>query len=137
MIDNRTGPYAVLLLRVSMGIMFLAHDALKVFVFTLAGTVRYFGTLGLPPWIAYSVMVLELVLGIALILGVWARLAALVGIPHLLGTILFVHGAKGWAFSAPGGGWEFPAFWAVALLAVALLGDGAHALVRTPLVSQR
>ena len=31
-------------------------------------------------------------------------------------------------FSAPGGGWEFPAFWAVALVAQALMGPGAFAL---------
>jgi putative oxidoreductase len=104
----------------------------KYFVFTPAGTVRFFGTLGFPPWVAYAIMALELVAGLALILGVWTRIVALVMIPHLLATILLVHGSKGWVFSAPGGGWEFPAFWALALLALALLGDGAHALVRTP-----
>lgn len=131
-IDTATAPYAALLLRVCTGAMFLAHDALKLFAFGPAGTVRFFGTLGLPPAVAYLAMVLELVGGIALILGVWARLVALVLIPHLLATIWFVHGAKGWLFSAPGGGWEFPAFWAAALLALALLGDGAHALAPTP-----
>ena len=99
-----------------MGVMFLAHDALKLFVFGPAGTVRYFGSLGLPPALAYVAMALELVGGIALILGVWTRVVALVLIPHLLATIWFVHGALGWQFSAPGGGWEFPAFWAAALL---------------------
>ena len=131
-IDSATAPYAALLLRVCMGVMFLAHDALKLFVFGPAGTVRFFGTLGLPPAVAYLAIALELVGGIALILGVWARLVALVLIPHLLATIWFVHGVKGWVFSAPGGGWEFPAFWAAALLALALLGDGAHALAPTP-----
>lgn len=109
-IDSATAPYAALLLRVCMGVMFLAHDALKLFVFGPAGTVRFFGTLGLPPAVAYLAIALELVGGIALILGVWARLVALVLIPHLLATIWFVHGVKGWVFSAPGGGWEFPRF---------------------------
>jgi putative oxidoreductase len=39
-----------------------------------------------------------------------------------------VHGAKGWPFVNEGGGWEFPAFWAVALIVQALLGSGAYAL---------
>jgi putative oxidoreductase len=137
MIDPRTAPYAALLLRLGMGVLFLAHDALKVFVFGPAGTIRFFGGLGLPPAVAWLAIVLELVAGVALILGVWTRVVALVMIPHLLATIWFVHGSKGWLFSAPGGGWEFPAFWALALLALALLGDGAHALVRSPSLAGR
>ncbi|MES1149639.1 MAG: LysR family transcriptional regulator, partial [Bradyrhizobium guangdongense] len=46
----------------------------------------------------------------------------------VLGAIFTVHGASGFFFSNPKGGWEFPAFWAIALLAQALLGDGAYAL---------
>ena len=55
----------------------------------------------------------------------WISLAL---VPILLGSIIFVHGANGWLFSAPNGGWEFPAFWAVALIVQALLGDGAFSL---------
>jgi putative oxidoreductase len=39
-----------------------------------------------------------------------------------------VHGGNGFFFTNAGGGWEFPAFWAIALLVQALLGDGAYAL---------
>ncbi len=49
--------------------------------------------------------------------------------PILLGAIYAPHGAAGF-FSNQGGGWEFPAFWAVALVVQALLGDGAFALGR-------
>lgn len=49
-------------------------------------------------------------------------------IPILLGAIATVHGSAGFFFNNPNGGWEFPAFWAVALLVQAGLGDGAHAL---------
>jgi putative oxidoreductase len=121
-----------LLLRLSMGIMFLAHAGLKLFVFGLAGTVRFFDTLGLPPALAYFAIALEVIGGLTLILGIWARAAALILTLHMLAIIWFVQGSKGWVFSAPGGGWEFPAFWAVALLALALLGDGAYALAPTP-----
>ncbi|MBR0716818.1 DoxX family protein [Bradyrhizobium liaoningense] len=128
MIDSRTAPYAALVLRVALGVLFLAHSSLKLFVFTPAGTAKFFGSLGLPGELAYLVIAIEVLSGIALILGVWTRYAALAGIPILLGAIFTVHGASGFFFSNPKGGWEFPAFWAIALLAQALLGDGAYAL---------
>lgn len=53
---------------------------------------------------------------------------ALLGVPLLLGTIVSVHGANGFGFSNPGGGWEYPALWAVLLIVQSLLGDGALAL---------
>lgn len=73
-------------------------------------------------------MTLELLLGVTLTLGIYARWLALLGVPLLLGTIVSVHGANGFGFANAGGGWEYPAFWAVALLALSLLGDGALAL---------
>ena len=128
MIDSRTAPYAALVLRVTLGALFLAHAGLKFFVFTPAGTAKFFGSLGFPPELAYLVISVEVLSGIALILGVWTRWAALVGIPILLGAIFTVHGAAGFFFTNPKGGWEYPAFWAIALVAQALLGDGAFAL---------
>jgi len=128
MIKTATAPYAALLLRVSMGIMFLAHVGLKIFVFGLPGFVGYFGSLGLPAILAYAVVALELVGGIALILGIYAPLVALPLAVEMLGTIVFVHGGMGWLFVNKGGGWEFPAFWSVGLIALYLLGDGALAL---------
>ena len=69
--------------------------------------------------------------GLALLLGVYTRIVALAFVPLMLGTIAFAHGSKGFMFSNPGGGWEFFAFWTAALLAQALLGDGAFSLRRT------
>jgi putative oxidoreductase len=97
-------------------------------VFTPAGTAKFFGSLGFPPELAYLIMTVEVLSGVALILGVWTRYAALAGIPILLGAIFTVHGAAGFFFTNPKGGWEYPAFWAIALAAQALLGDGAYAL---------
>lgn len=128
MIKASTAPYAALLLRVSLGIMFLAHVGLKVFVFTIPGFVGYFGSLGLPAILAYAVVALEFFGGLALILGVYAPLVALPLALEMLGTIVFAHGANGWLFTNKGGGWEFPAFWMVGLIALYLLGDGAMAL---------
>lgn len=128
MIDVRTAPYAALLLRVSMGALFLAHAGLKIFVFTPAGTAAFFGSLGLPEWLAYFTIAWEVAGGLALILGVFPRLAALVMIPDLLGAIFTVHLSAGFFFNNPNGGWEYPAFWIAGLVALALLGDGAMAL---------
>ncbi len=128
MIDTRTAPIAIFLLRLALGILFLAHAGLKLFVFTPAGTAGFFGSLGLPGWLAYVTIAWEIAGGLALIVGVRPRLAALAMIPVLLGAIVTVHGAAGFFFSNPKGGWEFLAFWIVGLVAVALAGDGAYAL---------
>lgn len=128
MIDTRTAPYAALLLRLSLGILFLAHWSLKMFVFTPAGTAQFFASLGLPGPLAYLVMAIEFIAGVTLILGIGARFTALLGIPVLLGAIVTDHWANGFFFTDPKGGWEFPAFWIAALLVQSLLGDGALAI---------
>jgi putative oxidoreductase len=119
--------HAALILRVAMGIGFLAHAWLKIAVFTPAGTAQFFESLGLPGPLAYLVIFAELAGGIALILGLWTRWVSLALIPILLGAV-FAHWGAGFFFSNQGGGWEFPAFWAVALAVQALLGNGAYAL---------
>ena len=132
MIDASTAPYAALVLRVALGIMFLAHGLLKLLVFKPAGAYGYFKSLGLPGWLAYVTMACELGGAAALILGIVPRYVALLLIPLILGTIVTVHGKNGWTFSNKDGGWEFPAFWAVALFVLFLLGDGTWALVHSP-----
>lgn len=136
MTDTRTAPYAALLLRLSLGLLFLAHAGLKIFVFTPAGTAAFFGSLGLPGWLAYVTITWEVLGALALILGIWPRLAALAVIPVLLGALFTVHIHAGFFFNNPKGGWEFLALWIAALLALALIGDGAYALKPTPVGSR-
>lgn len=119
---------AALLLRVSLGIMFFAHAWLKIRVFTPAGTVKYFESLGIPGWFAYATIAAEIAGSALLILGIGTRWVALLLVPLILGTIVLVHGKAGWLFTNKDGGWEYPAFWAVGLLALAALGDGSAAL---------
>jgi len=126
--DTNNANLAALLLRVSMGILFLAHAGLKIFIFTPAGTAGFFESLGFPGPLAYLVIAAELLGGLALIAGIWTRWVSIALIPVLLGSIYAPHGAAGFFFSNPNGGWEFPAFWVVALAALALLGNGAYAL---------
>lgn len=128
MIDDRTAPYAALLLRLTLGGLFLAHAGLKLVIFTPAGTAKFFGSLGLPPALAYVTMAVEIIGGVALILGLWTRIVAVVLMPVLLGAIAMVHGPAGFFFTNANGGWEYPAFWTVALLVQTLLGSGAYAL---------
>ena len=75
---------AATVLRVSMGGLFLAHAWLKLFVFTLAGTVGYFESLGFPGFLAYLVIAAEVAGGLALIAGLWTRWVALALVPVLL-----------------------------------------------------
>lgn len=132
MIDSQTAPHGAFLLRVSLGVMYLAHSvALKLVTFGLPGTAAFFASLGLPGWTAYAVFAAEAVGGLALVLGVWSRAVAIALIPVLLGA-LWVHSGNGWVFSAANGGWEYPLFLIVVSAVVALLGDGAYALKRTP-----
>ena len=134
MIDVRTAPYAALVLRVSLGVMFLAHSLwLKGVVYTLPGTAAFFESIGLPGPLAYAVFVAEAVGGVMLITGVHARWAALTLLPILLGAT-WAHWSNGWLFTNPNGGWEYPLFLAAAALVQAMLGDGAHAL-RLPSLS--
>jgi len=133
MIDHRTAPYAALLLRVSLGVMFIAHGLLlKVFTFTVPGTVGYFESLGYPGLFAYLVILGEIGGGLALILGVWTRAVSLLLLPIMIGATA-QHVGAGWLFNAEGGGWEFPVFWMAALVVQALLGNGAWALNLTDL----
>jgi putative oxidoreductase len=66
--------------------------------------------------------------GCFLILGVQTRWVVLVLSPALLGAIIWVHAGNGWVFTAPNGGWEYPAFLIVVSIVQFLLGDGAYSL---------
>jgi len=117
--------YGATLLRVSLGTIFLAHSAyLKVFVFTVPGTVGFFESLGLPALAAYGVLAAEIVGGTLLILGVRVRETAAVLAVVSLGAT-WAHSGAGWVFSNEGGGWEYPLFLALACIAQMLLGAGA------------
>ena len=124
---DRTAPYAALLLRLSLGVLFLAHGLLKAFVFTLPGTAKFFESLGYPGALAYVVVALEIGGGLLLLAGMLRRTVSVAMIPILLGAWL-VHLPNGWLFSSSNGGWEFPALWLVLLVVQALLGPGAYAL---------
>ena len=124
---NDNHQYAALVLRLGLGVMFLAHGLLKVLVFTLPGTVGFFEQVGFPGWAAYIVTYAEIIGGVLLIAGFAVRAVSLALLPVLLGAV-YVHFGSGWLFTNPNGGWEYPAFLVVAAIAQALLGPGKFAL---------
>jgi len=132
---NKQVSYAALILRLTLGAMFVAHGLLKLVVFTLPGTVQFFTQIGFPGWLAYAVTAAEIGGGVLLLTGIATRQIALALTPVLLGAV-YVHAGNGWVFNSPNGGWEYPAFLAIAALVQALLGPGAFAL-RFPHIARR
>lgn len=116
---------AATILRVAFGGIILAHGLIKLIVFTPAGTAGFFESIGLPGLLGHVVMWAEIAAGVALIAGVAVRAASLALIPILLGAT-WAHFGAGFLFSNPNGGWEYPAFLAVAAVVQALLGAGAY-----------
>jgi putative oxidoreductase len=126
MIDSRTAPYAALVMRLALGIMFIAHGLTKVLVFTPAGTAGFFESIGFPGFLAYPVMAFEVIGGLMLVLGVYARWVAALAVVQLF-VAATVHFGNGWSFTNANGGWEYPVYLSATALVVALLGDGAMA----------
>jgi len=129
MIDTRFAPYGALVLRLGLGTMWIAHALLKVFVFTLPGTVAFFEKVGFWGPLAYAVVAAELAGGVAILAGVYGRYVSAALIPIMAGALM-THLPNGWVFSAAGGGWEYPAFLMLASAVHALIGDGAYAMSR-------
>ena len=118
MTTTQQSEYAALVLRLSLGIMYLAHGLLKLIVFTPAGTAGFFDSVGLPGWLTHPTIFAETI----------SRYVSLALIPALIGSIIFVHLSAGWLFSNQGGGYEYPLFLIAASVAQAFLGDGAFSV---------
>jgi putative oxidoreductase len=119
---NRAG---ATLLRISLGLMFIAHSVvLKYFMFTLAGTAQFFASIGLPAPLAYVVFAAEAIGGVLLVLGLQTRWVALSLIPVLIGAT-WTHIGNGWVFSNANGGWEYPFYLIVISMVVALQAETA------------
>ena len=98
--SHGTVPYGVALLRVSLGVMWIAHALLKLFVFTLPGTAQFFASVGFPGFLAYPVFAAELLGGLALVFGVYARQVSLALVP-VMAAAAWVHLPNGWVLPAP------------------------------------
>ena len=88
MTDHRLSSYGVLLLRLALGTMFIAHSVIyMLFTLTLSGTSKFFNSIGLPSWLAYATVLAEAIGGILLILGLarsWGELSGIAGTNDLV-----------------------------------------------------
>jgi putative oxidoreductase len=131
MIDQRTAPYAALLLRLALSFFFFAHLYRK---FAVTGYEEWFNgwiKAGYPAWTLYYTLVAEFAGAILLLVGVYSRYVALFALPLMIAVSQLWFSRKGFWFAD--GGLEFPLSWTVMLAVQALLGDGAYSLkVPTP-----
>ena len=131
-IDNRTAPYAALLLRLTLGIYAIAHIYWKFYIRPDGFDGWWNGLVmaGYPTWVIAYVLSGEFLGALLLIPGICTRWVALYAFPLIVGAAQFWAVRKGFFFTAAGS--ELPILWAVALLVQAGLGDGAFALVPSP-----
>src|SRR5690349_25112258 len=115
------------LVRVIVGIVFLVHGSQKLFVFGIHGITGGFTQMGvpLPTLSAPIVTFVEFLGGIALILGIFSRIAAILLAIDMCGAILFVHGKNG--FFLPNG-YEYPMLLLAANVAILIAGPGGYAI---------
>ncbi len=125
---EKYAPYAVVPLRVVVGLAFVFHGYGKLFG-GIAGTAGFFASVGIPAamFFAWVVALIEFFGGIALVLGLFTRYAAGLLSVVMLVAIFKVHLAKG--FSGPGG-YELPLVYLAGTLALFLRGAGVWSLER-------
>jgi putative oxidoreductase len=134
--DPKSVAIGITLLRLSLGTMWIAHALLKLFVFSLPGTAQYFQSVGFPSYFAYPIFAAELLGGLAILLGVYARQVSLLLTPIMI-VATWVHMPNGWVHTSVGGGWEYPAFLCAASIVLWLVGGGALNLRESRILTPR
>ncbi|GAA3429587.1 DoxX family protein [Streptosporangium sandarakinum] len=124
---DRIRPFALLLGRIGIGVIFLVHGWQKFTTMGISGTTAFFEQIGIPlPGLAApAVAVLEVVGGIAFIVGAALPVFGVLLALDMIGAIVFVHGANG--FAVDKGGYEFVLALAAAALVIGFSGGGALA----------
>jgi putative oxidoreductase len=120
-----------LVVRLTAGGMLLVHGIMKLTTTTVAAFAA--GSLarrGIEPSLplAYVVFFLETIGAVCIMLGLFTRFfAAAIGIQFLIITF-HAHWPQGFTWSR--GGWEYPLFWGLIILAIGLRGGGPYSLDR-------
>lgn len=118
------GDVALLLARVAIGFVLLAHGWQKYSEYTLDGTTAAFGDMGVPAPAAAALFatVVEIIGGLALIAGLLTPVAAAANIANLLGALVLVHAGNG--VFVENGGYELVLTLIAGLTVVLALGSG-------------
>ena len=128
MIEERSSRYAALLLRLTLGVFFIAHLYWK-FEILPGGVAKWWSgiqTNGYPWFVPWYVISAEFAGAVLLIPGIYTRWVSLYAIPLMIGATQFWWVRRGFYFTSAGG--ELPLLWAGTLLVQALLGDGPYAV---------
>ena len=125
---NETGAF---ILRISLGVMWIAHAGLKWFTFTIPGFAGWLESIGFSPLFAWPVFLAELIGGLMIFSGFYARHASLALIP-VMAVAMYSHLPNGWVHVSEGGGWEYPLFLIIASIVHVLIGDGRFTILPKP-----
>ncbi|HEY9480625.1 MAG TPA: DoxX family protein [Candidatus Paceibacterota bacterium] len=120
---RNTTDTALLLVRVGLALVFLAHGSDKLT--NMADTVAFFGTLGLSAFWAYLIASVEIIGGVAMLLGVWTGWAGVALAATMVGSIGLVKLSHGFI-----GGYEFDLMLFLSAIAISLSGPGAYTFKR-------
>ena len=121
-------PYTWPLVRVTVGLMLVPHGWMKLIGGGLEGTARFMAQIGLEPAypLARYIALLELGGGVLLALGLFTRPIAVLVVGFMAVSAYYVHAANGFLWIK--GGFEYPLFWGLVALAIAVRGGGPKSL---------
>lgn len=131
MAKNNLGNWSLTLLRAVMGVIFLYHGYLKLFVpGGFKGTIGFFAAIGipLPAYAALVVSLVEFIGGLSLILGMLTKWASLLLIIEMLVAFFKVHLKSGFLISPSSYGYEFVLLILAGLAVILASGAGKLSL---------
>nr|WP_211362019.1 DoxX family protein [Pseudonocardia cypriaca] len=119
---------ALLVARLLLGVVLIAHGSQKVFTWGIGGTAQAFEGMGVPlaPVSAVFSALVELVGGVLLLVGAATAVVGVLVVLNMLGAALIVHAANGIMVS--NGGWELVGVIAAAALVLAAVGAGRYSV---------
>ncbi|RFU69433.1 DoxX family protein [Peribacillus saganii] len=116
-----------LILRVVLGITFFIHGLVK-FQGGIENTAGWFGSIGLPEFMAYGVALIEVVGGIALVIGLFSRVVSGLFVLLMAGAIVKVKLAAGFLGNGQSAGYELDLVLLAMALSIAITGSKTYAL---------
>ena len=120
----------LLILRITVGAIFIAHGSQKLFGLFgdpgIEGFINYLASMNVPEWMAYCAIFAEFFGGLSVLLGIAAELGALAIIGNMLGAIYLVHGSHG--FFIQNSGYEYALCLLVMAAIVLLAGPGEYSV---------